>query len=94
VVLPATVGVLIAEAFAIRSWIFHIGNGGLSAWVGRWLLLDVPAEYHFLLEPKIMVAAGLAAGGAYWIVAGWSAGFWKPIYPPMEAALPPPMPAS
>src|SRR3984957_7821326 len=25
-VLPATVGVLIAEAFAIRSWIFHVLN--------------------------------------------------------------------
>jgi hypothetical protein len=93
IVVPASVGVLISEAFAIRSWIFHIANGGLSAWVGRWLLLDVPKEYHFLLEPKIIVASGLAAGGAYWLVAGWSAGFWKPIYPPIEAPVPPPLPA-
>src|SRR5262249_45826155 len=33
-VLPAAIGVLIAETFAIRSWIFHVANGGLSAWVG------------------------------------------------------------
>jgi hypothetical protein len=88
IVLPATVGVLISEAFAIRSWIFHMANGGLSAWVGRWLLLDVPPDYHFLLEPKITVAAGLAAGGAYWLVAGWSAGFWRPIYPPVQVPVP------
>ncbi len=92
-VVPASVGVLISEAFAIRSWIFHIANGGLSAWIGRWLLLDVPKEYHFLLDPKIIIAAGLAAGGAYWVVAGWSAGFWKPIYPRIEAPVPPPLPA-
>jgi hypothetical protein len=93
IVVPASVGVLIAEAFAIRSWIFHILNGGLSAWVGRWLLLGVPAEYHFLLEPKIIIASGLAAGGAYWLVAGWSAGFWKPVFAPVAAPLPPPLPA-
>ena len=93
IVLPATIGVLISEAFAIRSWMFHIANGGLSAWVGRWLLSGVPPEYQFLLEPKIIVAAGLAAGGTYWLVAGWSAGFWKPIFAPAHGPAPPPMPA-
>ena len=32
--LPAAVGVLISEAFAIRSWIFHALNGAASAWLG------------------------------------------------------------
>src|SRR5262249_18453994 len=32
--LPAAVGALIAEAFAIRSWIYHAANGGVSAWIG------------------------------------------------------------
>jgi hypothetical protein len=27
-----------------------------------------------------VVAAGVAAGFAYWAVAGWSAGFWKPVF--------------
>ena len=31
---PAAIGALIAEAFAIRSWMFHVANGGLSAWIG------------------------------------------------------------
>jgi len=43
-VAPATVGVVISEAFAIRSWIFHMANGGLSAVVGRGLMSDVPPE--------------------------------------------------
>src|ERR1043165_3214403 len=32
--LPASVGVLISEAFAIRTWVFHALNGAASAWVG------------------------------------------------------------
>jgi len=84
-VLPAAIGVLIAETFAIRSWIFHVANGGLSAWVGWSLMSDLPNDYRFLAEPKIIVASGLAAGIAYWLVAGWSAGFWKPIFAPEPA---------
>ena len=87
-VLPATVGVLIAEAFAIRSWIFHILNGGLSAWIGWSLMADLPPEYRFLADPKIIIAAGFASGIAYWLVAGWSAGFWKPVFSPVPAPAP------
>ena len=86
---PAAVGVLIAETFAIRSWIFHAANGGLSAWLGWALTQDIRDEYRFLADPKILVAAGLAAGFAYWIVAGWTAGFWKPTRSPRRPATPP-----
>jgi hypothetical protein len=91
VVVPGSIGVLLSEAFAIRSWMFHIANGGLSAWIGRYLLLDIPPEYHFLLQPTIIIASGFAAGGAYWLVAGWSAGFWKPIFGPLPPPAPPPL---
>ena len=37
---PAALGALIAEAFAIRSWIFHVANGGISAWIGLYAILD------------------------------------------------------
>jgi hypothetical protein len=83
--MPAAVGVLIAEAFAIRSWMFHAANGGLSAWIGWSIMQDAQDRYRFLAEPKVMVAAGLAGGLAYWLVAGWTAGFWKPVFGPEPA---------
>jgi hypothetical protein len=76
---PAVIGVLISETFAVRSWMFHAANGGLSAWVGWALTQDIRDEYRFLTEPVVLVATGFVAGLAYWIVAGWTAGFWKPI---------------
>jgi hypothetical protein len=32
--LPAAIGILISETFAIRSFLFHAGNGAVSAWIG------------------------------------------------------------
>ena len=89
--LPSILGALIAEAFAIRSWIFHVANGGLSAWVSLVTIGALDKTYDLTDAPLIAVGAGIAAGFAYWAVAGWSAGFWKPVFgseqPP---ALPPP----
>src|SRR5258708_30720179 len=59
-VLPAAVGVLISETFAIRSWIYHAANGGLSAWIGWALMRGIQEQYRFLTAPKVMVAPGLA----------------------------------
>jgi len=83
--IPAAIGMLIAETFAIRSWIFHALNGGLSAWIGWSAMQDIQDQYRFLTEPRIMVAAGLAGGLAYWAVAGWTAGLWKPVFGPEPA---------
>ena len=91
---PAVVGALIAEGFAFRSWIYHALNGGLSAAIG-WALVqdDTRQPYSFLTEPKAMVAAGLAGGFAYWLVAGWTAGFWKPVFRRQSPPIPlPPIP--
>ena len=94
--LPAAIGILVSETFAIRSWIFHAGNGAASAWIG-WSLFGYIDESRIPLnEPLPVVAAGLAGGLAYWAIAGWSAGFWKPMFrlepmgPPAKAAARPP----
>ena len=84
--LPASVGVLISEAFAIRSWMFHAGNGAASAWIG-WSLFGFVDDTRIPLNhPLAVIAAGLAGGFAYWAIAGFSAGFWKPVFRGLEFA--------
>ena len=78
--LPAAIGVLMAEAFAIRSVLFHAANGAVSAWLG-WSLFGAIGDSDVPLnQPLPVIAAGLAGGLAYWAIAGWSAGFWKPVF--------------
>ncbi len=88
--LPAALGMMIAEAFAIRSWMFHVVNGGLSAAVSLVSIGGFEKTYSLNDEPLIAIGAGIAAGFAYWAVAGWSAGFWKPVFasPPANPPLP------
>jgi hypothetical protein len=83
---PAMIGVVISEALAIRSWIYHAANGGISAWLGWVLTQDIQEEYRFLTEPRILIAAGLVGGLVYWLVAGWTAGFWRPAGPERRPA--------
>jgi hypothetical protein len=78
--LPASVGILISEAFAIRSWIFHVLNGIVATWVGWQFFGSATGTGMPLEQPLVVVAAGIAAGFAYWAVAGFSAGFYKPIF--------------
>ena len=91
--LPGAIGILISEAFAIRSWIYHAGNGAVSAWIG-WSLFGYVDDTRIPInEPLAVLAAGIAGGLAYWAVAGWSAGFWKPVFrDPDVVALPPASP--
>jgi hypothetical protein len=88
--LPASVGIVISEAFAIRSWIFHALNGAISGWAGWQLFGNIDASDVPMNDPQYVLAAGLAGGFAYWAVAGWSAGFWKPVF--ARTALPPALP--
>ena len=78
--MPSSVGILISEAFAIRSWIFHALNGAISGWVGWQMFWSIDQSTKPMNETTFVFGAGLAAGFAYWAVAGWSAGFWKPVF--------------
>jgi hypothetical protein len=89
---PMILGALIAEAFAIRSWVFHVCNGGVSAWVGLNTMAEMSGPYDLYNAPVIVIGAGIVAGLAYWLVAGWSAGFWRPVFvEPKPADGPPPI---
>jgi hypothetical protein len=87
--LPSAIGILLAEAFALRSWIVHAANGAASAWIG-WQLFGAFDDTGVPINDTLpVIAAGLAGGFAYWAVAGWSAGFWKPVFRHRAAAGPP-----
>ena len=76
----AAIGILFAEMFAIRTWIFHVGNGAVSSLVSSAVFSpypDVPVPFDD--GTLYVVGAGLAGGLAYWLVAGWTSGFWKPM---------------
>jgi hypothetical protein len=89
--IPAMLGAMIAEAFAVRSWIFHVINGGLSAAISLVSIGGFDKTYSLSDEPLIAIGAGIAAGFVYWIVAGWSAGFWRPVFArPRPEVLPSP----
>src|SRR2546430_12189780 len=62
--LPAAIGVLISETFAIRSFLFHAGNGVVSAWIG-WDLFGYAHNTRAALhQPLPVIAAGLAGGAS------------------------------
>ena len=86
--LPSSVGILISEAIAIRSWIFHALNGAISGWIGWQTFSSIDQSSTAMNDTTFIFGAGLAGGFAYWAVAGWSAGFWKPVF--RRRALPPP----
>jgi hypothetical protein len=97
--MPAAVSVLISEAFAIRTWIYHAASGALCAFVGWQRMANFDESSVPLNEPRYVIAAGLAGGFAYWAVAGWNAGFWRPVFrrpPPAQpsqgAPFDPPVP--
>jgi hypothetical protein len=77
--LPGLIGVVVSEALAIRNIIVHALNGGLSIWID-WTTMGADQNLLVFDDPKTVIGAGIAAGFAYWVVAGWSAGFWKPVF--------------
>jgi hypothetical protein len=86
--MPSSVGILISEAFAIRSWIFHALNGAISGWIGWTTFMSADQSATEMNAATIIFGAGLAGGFAYWAVAGWSAGFWKPVFRRADLAPP------
>src|SRR5256886_9457203 len=87
--LPAAIGVLISETFAIRSFLFHAGNGVVSAWIGWNLFGYVDNNRLALHEPLPVIAAGLAGGPAHCAIAGVTARLFEPAFRPPPGARPP-----
>ena len=94
--LPATIVVLITEAFYIRSVLaYALGGGlvGLACYLGLipfdpdTLRFDGIVRRHL----EIMTGAGIVAGLVYWMIAGRNAGAWREPRRPLTP--PPPLPS-
>ena len=86
--LPAVIGITISEALAVRSLVFHVLNGVVSIWVGRASMVDPGRPFEFHGQPPAVLAAGLAAGLVYWLIAGRNAG----LVPDAPRVVPPGVP--
>src|SRR5260370_14201867 len=53
---PAAIGILISEALAIRSWMFHTANGGLSPWLGLALKQDIRGRLRLPLVAEMVLS--------------------------------------
>jgi hypothetical protein len=96
--LPATIVVLITEAFYIRSVLaYALGGGivGLACYLGlipfdpETLRFDGIIRRHL----EIMTGAGIVAGLLYWMIAGRNAGGWRELRRPLTPPPPPPLPS-
>src|SRR5262249_5223504 len=88
ILLPATIGIPLFEGLAVPS----LGVPGLnvvrSIWGGRAWMGDPGRLFEFHGQPPAVLAAGLAAGLVYWLIAGRSAG----LVPDAPRVVPPGVP--
>jgi hypothetical protein len=82
---PAAVFILLAEGFAWRSVVLYAVAGGMIGLFCGYTLGFVEYAPRFRIDApfgtnfELMAAAGIAAGFVYWLIAGRTAGIWRPV---------------
>lgn len=83
---PAALLIIVSEAFAWRSVLFHILCGGA---LGGAAALGLSSRLAFAApgsgDATVLVATGFVGGCLYWLVAGRSAGLTRPDRTPPPA---------
>jgi hypothetical protein len=74
---PAIIVILIAETLALRSLFFYALAGGAGGLLYGLTFPAATAANPFDRTVQITLAAGVAAGIVYWLVAGRTAGLWR-----------------
>ena len=74
----AAIAIIVAESFALRSWLYYAAAGAL---MGVLAVVTVETAHGPAASPRmadiealIFIAAGLAGGLTYWLIAGRGAG--------------------
>ncbi|GAB5507195.1 MAG: hypothetical protein JJ969_00810 [Rhizobiaceae bacterium] len=76
--LPSAVLITISEMRAIRSWLyFALSGGAVALCVVVLRAMDRTADSAVVPVDAVTIAAGLAGGIAYWLIAGRNAGGWR-----------------
>jgi hypothetical protein len=80
--IPALLFIALAEGFRLRSFVFYAGFGAAIALLTAhgWNFSSVDGSPAYPLvgrEQEVFAAAGIAAGLAYWALAGRKAGAWR-----------------
>lgn len=79
--LPTLIVIVLAEGFALRSFVLYAAAGGalaLALCYGLDFAGYVGEPGSFLArERQVLAAAGIAGGLVYWLFAGRTAGSWK-----------------
>jgi len=74
----AAVAIIAAESLGLRSWLYYAAVGALMGALALTTLESThgaaPSAHLANLEALIFIAAGLAGGLTYWLIAGRSAG--------------------
>ena len=78
--LPAVLVIVAAELLGRRDWLFHTLGGGMVAIASLAIHFGLAGAESASREsgPTLsLIAAGMASGFAYWLIAGRSAGAWR-----------------
>ena len=81
---PAVLVIILFEAFSVRSVIIYgLAGAALAAagLFGSGLIgaADAPIQAIFTRANEVVIASGIAAGFAYWLIAGRRAGRWRRV---------------
>ncbi len=75
---PSAILVTISELKAIRSWLyFALSGGAVALCVVALRAVDRTADGAIVPVEAATIAAGLAGGLVYWLIAGQGAGGWR-----------------
>lgn len=78
--LPAMIGITLAEVFSIRGPLPHILGGlAAAAIAGSFTSILDHAHISHVRAWEILLAAGVIAGGVYWLLAGRNSGRWQQV---------------
>ncbi len=79
---PAALVILVAEIFALRSFVLYAAVGGLLGLAAASGVVFVSGmEQTVRIDATVLAAAGIVGGLVYWFVAGRTAGFASPRPP-------------